>query len=121
MARKLFAICNLILCFSVLVACGGLRFSQMDPEAKDFHPRGIAIFQVDVGPYEEARQVTERIVAELLIEKKWFANVIDTETLNRQILSNEELRSAMTAYLSKLNTLNFSDPDFISAALSRIR
>ena len=110
MARKLFIICNLILCFFVLVACGSLRFYQVDPEAKDFHPKGIAIFPVHVGPYEEARLVTEKIIADVLIEKKWFTNVIDTENLNRQILSNEELRNAMTAYLSKLNTLNFSDP-----------
>jgi hypothetical protein len=111
MARKLFVICNLILCFFVLAACGSLRFSQVDPEAKDFHPKLIAIFPVHAGPYEEARQVTEKIVADVLIEKKWFTNVIDTENLNREILSNEELRNAMTAYLSKLNTLAFSDPD----------
>jgi hypothetical protein len=111
MARKLFIICNLIFCFSVLVACGSLRFSQMDPEAKDFHPKGIAVFPVHAGPYEEARPVTEKIIADVLIEKKRFNNLIDTENLNGQILANEELRNAMTAYLSKLNTLNFSDPD----------
>jgi hypothetical protein len=71
----------------------------------------IAVFPVHVGPYEEAREAVEKIVADVLIEKKWFANVIDTENLNRQILSNEELRNAMTAYLSKLNALTFSDPD----------
>lgn len=111
MARKLFVMCTLILCFLALVACGGLRFSQVDPEAKDFHPKGIAVFPVYVGPYEEARGAVEKLVADVLVEKKWFANVIDTENLNRQILFNEELRNAMTEYLSKLNTLNFSDPD----------
>lgn len=111
MARKLFVMCNLILCFLALVACGGLRFSQVDSEAKDFHPKVIVVFPVHVGPYEEAREAVEKIVADVLIEKKWFANVIDTENLNRQILSNEELRNAMTAYLSKLNALTFSDPD----------
>jgi hypothetical protein len=111
MARKLFAICALVLCFLALTACGGLRFSQVDPEAKDFHPKGIAVFPVHVGPYEEAREVVGKLVADVLVEKKWFANMIDTENLNRQILSNEELRKAMTEYLSKLNTLNFSDPD----------
>lgn len=111
MARKLFVICTLILCFLALIACGGLRFSQVDPEAKDFHPKGIAIFPVHVGPYEEARGAVEKLVADVLIDKKWFTNVVDTENLNRQILSNEELRNAMTAYISKLNTLTFSDPD----------
>jgi hypothetical protein len=111
MAKKLFVICTLILCFLALIACRGLRFSQVDPEAKDFHPKGIAVFPVHVGPYEEAKGAAEKLVADVLIEKKWFANVIDTENLNRQILSNEELRNAMTEYLSKLNTLTFSDPD----------
>jgi len=111
MAKKLFVICTLILCFLALIACGGLRFSQVDPEAKDFHPKGIAVFPVHVGPYEEAKGAVEKLVADVLIEKKWFANVIDTENLNRQILSNEELRNAMTEYLSKLNMLTFSDPD----------
>jgi len=111
MAKKLFVICTLILCFLALIACGGLRFSQVDPEAKDFHPKGIAVFPVHVGPYEEAKGAVEKLIADVLIEKKWFANVIDTENLNRQILSNEELRNAMTEYLSKLNMLTFSDPD----------
>ncbi|OGP91592.1 MAG: hypothetical protein A2031_07245 [Deltaproteobacteria bacterium RBG_19FT_COMBO_43_11] len=111
MARKLFVICNLILCFLMLTACVSLRFSQVDPEAKDFHPKGVAVFPVHVGPYEEAKPIVEKIVVDVLIEKKWFANVINTENLNRQIISNEELRNAMTEFLSKLNTLNFSDPD----------
>ncbi len=111
MTRKLFLTGNLILCFLVLAACGSLRFSQKDPDANDFHPKAIAVFPVHVGSYEEARPVIEKLVADILIEKKWFTDVIDTENLKRQILSNEELRNAMTEYLSKLNTLNFSDPD----------
>ena len=53
----------------------------------------------------------EKIIAGVLIEKKWFADITDTESLNRQILVNEELHKAIMEYLSKLNTLNFSDPD----------
>jgi len=47
-----------------------------------------------------------------LLKKKWFANIMDTESLNSQLLGNEELNKAMTEYLSKLQTVNFSDPDF---------
>ena len=111
MIRKLFVICILIICILSTIACGSLRFSQLAPEAKDFHPRKVAVFPVDVGNYEEARGVVEKIVAGVLVEKKWFADVTDTESLNRQILVNEELRKAIMEYLSKLNTLNFSDPD----------
>jgi hypothetical protein len=50
----------------------------------------------------------------VLMETKWFANVIDTATLQRQIQANEELRKISMEYISKLQTLNYSDP-----ALSR--
>jgi hypothetical protein len=95
-----------------LAACGGLRFSQVTPEAKDFHPKTVAIFPVEiVGSNEEARGSVEQIVAGVLAEKKWFSDILDAESLNRQLLANEELRKTMTDYLSKLRTVNFSDPD----------
>jgi hypothetical protein len=112
MATKLFTKCILLFFVLTIIACGGLRYSQVDPAAKDFHPKTIAIFPVvDVGTYEEARGNVEQITAGVLIEKKWFAEVTDTATLNRQIQANDELRKAMTDYLTKLRLLNFSDPD----------
>jgi hypothetical protein len=97
-----------------LIACGGLRFSQLDPAAKDYHPGRIAVFPADVATYEEARAPIEQIVSGVLMEKKWFSDVIDAANLNRQMQANEELRKAMMDYMSKLQTLNFSD-----AALSK--
>ena len=98
----------------ILGACGGLRFSQLDPSAKDFHPKRIVVFPADVGTYEEARNPIDQIVPGVLMDKKWFTDITDTASLNRQIQANDELRKAMTEYLSKLQTLNFSD-----AALSK--
>jgi hypothetical protein len=112
MTTKLFV--KYILLFFVLttIACGGLRYSQVDPAAKDFHPQRIAIFPVvDVGTYEEARGDVEQITAGVLIEKKWFTSITDTASLSRQIKARDELRKAMTDYLSKLRLLDFSDPD----------
>jgi hypothetical protein len=95
-----------------LAACGGLRFSQVAPEAVNFHPKKIAIFPVEViGNNEEARGSVEQVVAGVLAGKKWFSDIIDAESLNRQLLANVELRKAMTDYLSKLRTVNFTDPD----------
>jgi hypothetical protein len=112
MATKLFVKCILLFFVLITIACGGLRYSQVDPAAKDFHPQRIAIFPVvDVGTYEEARGDVEQIAASVLIEKKWFADVTDTASLKRQIQANEELRKAMTDYLSKLRSLTFTDPD----------
>jgi hypothetical protein len=96
------------------IACSGLRFSQLAPEAKDFHPQKVAVFPVEMLNYEEAkgsREVVEQIVAGSLVEKKWFANIMDTESLNSELLANEELNEAMTEYVSKLKTVNFSDPN----------
>ncbi len=111
MIRKILVLCILIIFILSVIACSSLRFSQLTPEAKDFHPQRIAIFPADVVNYEEAKGVVEKVVARVLVEKKWFTNVIDAENLNRQILINEELRKAIKEYLSKLNTLDFSDPD----------
>jgi hypothetical protein len=112
MARRLLLTCTLMIIILTLSACGGLRYSQVFPEAKDFHPQKIAIFPVEiVGSNEEARGSVEQIVAGALVEKKWFADIIDAESLNRQLQANEELRKTMTDYLTKLRTVNFSDPD----------
>ena len=114
MRKKLFVKCILMIFVLTTIACSGLRFSQLAPEAKDFHPKKVAVFPVEMLNYEEAkgsRGVVEQIVAGSLVEKKWFANIMDTESLNRQLLANEELNKAMTEYLSKLRTVNFSDPD----------
>jgi len=101
-----------ILAIAVLsaIGCGGLRFSQLDPAAKDYHPRRVAVFPADVGTYEEARNHIEQIVPGVLMDKKWFSDITDTASLNRQIQANEALRKATTDYLSKLQTLNYSDP-----------
>lgn len=112
MVRKLLVGCALMVFILTLTACGGLRYSQVFPEAKDFHPHKIAIFPVEiVGSNEEARGSVEQIVAGVLAEKKWFSDIVDAESLNRQLSANEELRKAMIDYLSKLRTVNFSDPE----------
>jgi len=111
MMKKLLIIVVLIICIVAVIACVSLRFSQLDPEAKDFHPQRIAIFPADVVNYEEAKGVVEKVVAGVIIEKKWFTDVIDTENLNRQIQANEELRKVVINYFAKLRTLIFSDPE----------
>ena len=100
----------LIISVLLVVACGGLRFSQLDTDATGYHPRKVAVFPVSVGSYEEARNPVEKIVPAELVAKKWFSSVIDTASLNSQMQSNDELRQVVTDYISKLNTLNYSDP-----------
>ena len=113
MRKKLFVKCILMIFILATIACTGLRFSQLAPEAKDFHPQKIAVFPVEMLNSEGtkgAREIVEQIIAGSLAEKKWFANIMDTESLNKQIRDNQELSKVMTEYLSKLR-IPFSDPD----------
>ncbi|MBN2439533.1 MAG: hypothetical protein JXL20_13145 [Deltaproteobacteria bacterium] len=92
-----------------LSGCGGLRYSQAAREAKDFHPRRIAVLPADVGTYEEARGIVEQIVAGVLTDRKWFTDVVDAATIGNQIQSNEAYRKTVLDYLVKLRTINVSD------------
>lgn len=95
----------------ILIGCGGLRYSQVAPEAANFHPQRIGVFPVDVGSYEEARGGVDQIIAGVLMDKKWFADVVAADTMRNLLGSNEELRRLVLEYLLKLKTVNFSDPD----------
>lgn len=103
--------CMVVLALFLLSACGGLRYSQVAPEAKDFHPKKVAILPADVGTYEEARGIVEQIVAGVLVDKKWFTDVVDAATIGNQLQSNEEYRRVVLDYLVKLKTINVSDSD----------
>jgi len=112
MRKRLFARGILVLAVISLAACGGLRFSQVSPEAKNFHPKRIAIFPVEVvGSTEEARGSVEQVVAGVVADTGWFADITDASQVSRQILTNDELLKITNDYLSKLRMVNFSDPE----------
>jgi len=95
----------------MMTACGGLRYSQVAPEAKDFHPKSVGVLPVDVGTYEEARGNIDQIIAGVLIDKKWFSDVVASDTIAGQLMSSEEYRKVLMDYLAKLKTVNYSDPE----------
>jgi hypothetical protein len=101
----------LALLFLGVLGCGGLRYSQVSPEAKDFHPQRIAVLPADTLAFGEAKADIDRLVAEVLEEKKWFAAVTGGEAIGRRLETDAELRQAATEYLSKRDKLNFSDPE----------
>jgi hypothetical protein len=113
MTKKIIAKCTLIVFVLLTVACGGLRFNQSAPEAKDFHPKRIAVFPIEVWNHKEvdSRAIVEQIVAESLVKKQFFENVMDVESLQKKISENEALRNAKNEYLSKMQMLNFTDAD----------
>ena len=94
-----------------VMGCGGLRYSQVAPEAKDFRPKNVGVLPADVGTYEEARGVLDDIVAGELVKRKWFENVAAGHTISRQYTVNDELRRVVMDYLAKLKAVNFSDPE----------
>ena len=103
-----------VFCFllsMVLVACGGLRYSKIAPDAKNFHPTTIGILPVDVGTYGEARDVIDKILTDILVKKKWFSNVRSPEQIKSQMVSDSEQTKVVVDYLTKLKTLTFSDPE----------
>jgi hypothetical protein len=94
-----------------IVACGGsIRYADRDPDMKDFHPRTIGLLPVDVGTYGEARGVIDEIICTALAERQWFATVLTSDALKNQLKNDQELQKAITDYLLKLNTVNYSDP-----------
>ena len=98
-----------VLLLSIL-SCGGLRYSQVSPEAKDFHPRRIAVLPAKATTFPEAKDVIDRLFAEVLNERGWFSSVVGGETFGRRLETDAELRQAAAEYLEKLDKVSFSDP-----------
>jgi hypothetical protein len=109
--RRVFIVSLVILLFVTLFGCGGLRYSQVAPEAKNFHPKAVGVLPVDVGTYEEARGVIDQVIAGVLVDTQWFTDVVAADTISNQLQSNEELRKVYLDYISKLKAVNFSDPE----------
>lgn len=94
-----------------LLGCGGLRYSQAAPEAKDFHPQGIAVLPADTTTFPEAKGSIDRIFAEVLAERQWFSRITGGEEIGRRMERDAELRQAVTEYLAKVHNVSYSDPN----------
>jgi hypothetical protein len=93
-----------------ILGCGGLRYSEISPEARDFRPRRIAVLPADTRVFAEARGDIDRLFAEVLSERKWFDDVIGGEAIGRRLGSDEAFRKVVTDYLDKLGNVRYSDP-----------
>ncbi|MBW6485367.1 MAG: hypothetical protein K0B01_04355 [Syntrophobacterales bacterium] len=108
---KIFAI---IFLFLGLSGCGGLRYSEISPDARDFHPRKIVVLPADVAAFPEAAGSVDRLFTEALTERRWFEGVLGGEGFAKRLRKDEELRGAVAGYLEKLTKVKFSDPDLSS-------
>ena len=111
MTRKTFLLPVTMFLLLALAGCGTIRYSEVAPEAKDFHPKRIGVFPVDVGTYEEARGVIDQIIAGVLVDTNWFTAVVAADAISRQMQSSEELRKVFLGYMSKLKAVSYSDAD----------
>jgi hypothetical protein len=93
-----------------LSACGGLRYSEILPEAKDFRPRTVALLPADAKTFPEAKGPIDRLFAEVMTEAGWFSAVTGGEAIERRMAADEPFRQTVTEYLTKLDRLSFSDP-----------
>jgi hypothetical protein len=89
---------------------GGLRYSQVAPEAKDFHPRRVAILPAETTAFPEAKGIIDRLFSESLSERGWFKAVVGGEELGRRLEKDAELRQVTEDYLAKRDKVSFSDP-----------
>jgi len=101
----------MILVALILSACGGLRYSNVAPDAKNFKPKTIGVLPVNVGAYEEARGSADQIISGILLKTGWFQDVVSPAKMKSQMEHNIKLRDMVVGYLTKLDTVNFSDPE----------
>jgi len=95
----------------LLSGCSGVRYLEVAPEVKDFHPKTIGVLPVDVGAYSDAKGVIDRIVAEVLVDKGWFTSVVSGEAIHKQFSVSEENKRIILDYISKLKNVSYSDPN----------
>ncbi|MCX5835078.1 MAG: hypothetical protein NTV99_11325 [Deltaproteobacteria bacterium] len=101
----------LVSALMALSGCGELQYVKTTPEAKNFHPKAVGVLPVGVGINTEAKGTIDKIIADDLMKRRWFERVLPSSTIQDEIAKDEELGKAMADYLSKLTTVNFSDPD----------
>ncbi len=89
--------------------CASLNFSQTSPEAKDFHPRKLAVLPATVGAYEAGRDAVDMVASSRLAKTGWLAQVTDALTVKGRMISEPELSNDVTEYIQKMNTAGVSD------------
>jgi hypothetical protein len=69
------------------------------------------VLPVDVGSYYEAKGVADQLITTVLVDTKWFTDVVPSSNISNLITRDEEFRKNVTDYLSKLRMVSFSDPE----------
>ena len=102
-----------------LLGCGGVRYSHVAPEAKDFPFRRIALLPADVRVFPDAKGTVDQLFAQVLTKKGRFDAVVGADEIMRRMEMNQDLRDAVEEYLEKLDKLSFSDSE-LSRQIGRL-
>lgn len=100
----------IILLVLMLAGCGGLRYSEISPDAANFHPKTIAVLPADVTIFPETEGIVDRLFVEVLTERKWFTTINGGQKIAEQLSKDESFRNTLREYLAKRANVNFSDP-----------
>lgn len=100
--------------FAMLSGCAGVNFSQVNPEAKDFHPKSIAVMPATVGEYESSRDIVEQVISSSLLKTGYFENVVDSSSVKTQVAESAELATDVSTFIQKLNTIGVADKEAVS-------
>ncbi len=100
----------LFITIALLSACGGLRYAQVNPEAKDFHPRSIAVLPVDVRTSYEATGQADDILTRTLEKSGKFSKVVSPGEIRKEMEKDAALSRNISDYVAKFRAVNFSDP-----------
>ena len=104
----------LLLFVVILSGCAGVNFSQVNPEAKEFHPKTIAVMPATVGEYESSRDIIEQVISSSLLKTGYFENVVDSTSIKTQVAGSTELANDVSSFIQKLNTIGVSDTEAVS-------
>lgn len=101
----------LLIAVFLLGGCASIRFSQVAPEGKDFHPQSIAVLDLDTGGHKHITEGLDRRVTAELKDTQWFQHVLSAQTIQSVLRKNKSLEKITSAYLDKLKAVNFSDSE----------
>lgn len=97
-----------------MAGCAGVNFSQVNPEAKDFHPKTIAVMPATVGEYESSRDIIDQVISSSLLKTGYFENIVDSTNVRTQIANSTELANDVSSFIQKLNTIGVADTEAVS-------
>ncbi len=96
-----------------IFSCSSINFNEAAPSAKNFKPRSVVILpsiKMPEGVDFDADKIA-KIMYDELVKTKKFDRVIEPSDAQATLSRNQELQNDLLNYISKLRTLNISDPE----------